>query len=403
LGLYAQTTSVLFLGNSYTYSNNLPDLVKYLSLSAGDSVVYDMNCPGGYTLQMHCNDVNSISKINSRPWDFVVIQCQSQEPSLDTPYVVQNVFPYAHYLDSVIHHNDSCTQVVFYMTWGRKFGDASNCAAYPPVCTYSGMQEQLRNRYLQMAVDNDAMVAPVGAAWQHVIATNPVFDLYQADYSHPSLYGSYLAACVFYSTIFRQSSSGLPYYGGLTQSEANFLQDQGSHTVLDSMTTWRTEAHYPVASFTWNNSSGNTIDCSASSAGITSFEWNDGVGSGFFSGTQNQTITYSGPGLYLVTLVVSNGCFTDTLSQNVTVGPSGIHNLLQDSIRINTIDEGFSITSFTDKRIVCTLFYSDGKQLDRRTLIENGTTIIPVTQSGVYFLLVENEDTVQVLKKVFIR
>jgi len=323
--LTAQTTSVLWLGNSYVATNNLPDMLAQLALSGGDTIQYDSNTPGGYTFQLHWDDAYTHSKINQQSWDFVVLQAQSQEPSLDSAYVSNNVFPYARALDSVIHVNDSCTQTIFYMTWGRKNGDAQNCASYPPVCTYQGMQDQLRNRYLQMGYDNNAIVAPCGEAWRDVIAATPAFDLYMADESHPSLYGSYLNACVFYASIFRRSPVGLSYYGGLPAADAQFLQLYAADCVLDSMLLWNTEVYYDKADFAPQLTSGSTYLFSASTAG-TIHQWN--FGSGFVPGSANEVFTFPGNGTYYVTHVTDNGCRTDTSSQWITVGPQGVWNCI---------------------------------------------------------------------------
>lgn len=318
--LPAQTTDVLFVGNSYTFYNNLPQLLSNLALAGGDTVVTDQHTPGGYTFQLHSQNATTLSKINQQNWDVVILQGQSQEPALDTPYVVQNVLPYAHLLDSLIHLNDSCTRTLFYMTWGRKFGDAQNCAAYPPVCTYAGMQQQLRNRYLLMAAQNDAAAAPVGIAWQNVLATNPTFDLYDTDGSHPSLHGSYLAACVFYASIFGQSPAGLAYYGGLPMADAQLLQTVAGSTVLDSLWVWRTEAGLAVAT---------SIQASATTATTSTFtlqtnffdncSWNFGDNTGWQTGNNVITHTFPTSGTYLVTGVVNNSCFTDTVTLSITL------------------------------------------------------------------------------------
>ena len=50
-----------------------------------------------------------------------------------------------------------------------------------------------------------APVAPVGYAWLTAWLQNPQLDLWQADGSHPTEQGTYLAACVFYAVLFRQS------------------------------------------------------------------------------------------------------------------------------------------------------------------------------------------------------
>jgi hypothetical protein len=130
-----QTTNVLFIGNSYTFVNNLPQTLTDIALSKGDTLMYDISTPGGYTLNLHTTNATTLSKINSQAWDFVVLQEQSQLPSFSPVQVATDVFPFARHLDSLILVNDSCTETVFYMTWGRKNGDLSNCAVYPPVCT----------------------------------------------------------------------------------------------------------------------------------------------------------------------------------------------------------------------------------------------------------------------------
>jgi Secretion system C-terminal sorting domain len=330
---HAQTTSVLWLGNSYTAANNLPDLFYQLALSGGDSVTYNSNTPGGYTLQMHSQNATSLQLINQQPWDFVVVQAQSQEPSFDPAYVNTNVFPYATFLDSAIQNNDSCTQTVFYMTWGRKNGDASNCAAWPPVCTYLGMQGLLRERYVQMAHDNNAVTAPCGEAWRNVIATTPTYDLYIADESHPSLYGSYLNACVFYATMFRKSPVGLPYMASLPTGDAYFLQQVAAATVFDSMGVWNTNINYADPGFTAVAQTGLTYTFNANAA-MAMHQWN--FGSGFVAGSANETYTFPAAGNYVVEHVTWNGCLYDTLRDTVQIVPAGLATYSPEEFRVYT-------------------------------------------------------------------
>lgn len=312
-GLHAQSKKVLFIGNSYVATNNLPQLLHNIALANGDSITFDSHTPGGYTLQMHSQDQNTITKIYSQQWDYVVIQAQSQEPSFDTGYVAANVMPYAHKLDSMVRDNNSCSQTVFMMTWGRKNGDASNCVAYPPVCTYAGMQGELRRRYLAMAYVNNTMVCPAGLAWREVIATNPAFDLYSSDGSHPSLHGSYLTACTFYSSLYRRVTGG-GYYAGLPQAEAQLLQAEASAIVLDSIDVWNTEVYYPQPAYTV---SGNGLTVTFNNASTNSTSWQVDA-----SGVLTQpsfTYTYPGPGAYPFTFVASNNCLSDTIRDTVIV------------------------------------------------------------------------------------
>lgn len=311
----AQSYSILFIGNSYTYVNNLPQVLANLAQAGGKSISFDSSTPGGYTLQMHTQNASTIAKINQQPWDYVVIQAQSQEPSFSPAQVAAQTFPYAAMLDSMIQNNDSCTQTVFFMTWGRKNGDASNCASYPPVCTYAGMQQRLRDSYVQMGQDNGAMVSPVGICWKNIIATNPAFNLYQSDESHPSEWGTYAAACTFYSTIFRESCVGLPYYFTLPQADAQLIQGIASSVVLDSMSTWNTEVYHPHPSWSATGN-GNTVTLTSTSTNSNSASWDFGSG----PVTQNPvTQTFPGNGAYPFILIASNSCLSDTLQDTLYI------------------------------------------------------------------------------------
>ena len=82
--LFCQDTlSVLFLGNSYTAVNNVPQLVTSLANSAGKTLIVDANTPGGYTISGHLSNAASVDKIKQRTWDYIVIQEQSQLPSIE--------------------------------------------------------------------------------------------------------------------------------------------------------------------------------------------------------------------------------------------------------------------------------------------------------------------------------
>lgn len=131
----AEKRNVLFLGNSYTYFNNLPQMIADLANSLGDTLTFDSHTPGGYTAFQHSADITSISKIAQGNWDYVSIQCQSQEPAFSPAQVNSQTLPYIISLDSTIQATNSCAETLYFMTWGRKNGDASNCSNYPPICT----------------------------------------------------------------------------------------------------------------------------------------------------------------------------------------------------------------------------------------------------------------------------
>ncbi len=324
---FSQTTKrALFLGNSYTFFNSLPVLVSNLATAGGDTLVYDSNTPGGYTMEAHSTNSTTLSKIAQGNWDYVTIQGQSQRPSFSPAQVAQEVYPYAQIICDSIRAANACTEPVFFMTWGRKNGDQSNCANYPPICTYEGMQTRLRTSYVQMANDNNCTVAPCGIGFWQSRLQDPNLELYNPDQSHPAYAGSYLSACVFYATFFRKSPVGLNFYGSLDSTTATFLQNIAEMVVLDSVTTWRIGANDVVAGFS-SSISNDEVTFSDQSVNATSWAWDFGDGS--LDSIANPVHTYTASGNYTVTLIVTDGCTSDTLTETVNVtivgaeGPQG--------------------------------------------------------------------------------
>lgn len=318
--IQAQPKKILFVGNSYVYTNNLPGVLYNLALSNGDTIIYDSSAPGGYTFLQHTTNATTLSKINAQNWDYVILQEQSQMPSFPPSQVQTDTYPYAAQLNDLILANDSCTETVFFMTWGRKYGDASNCAFYPPLCTFEGMQARLRESYLEMADDNQALVAPVGQAFKYSRMADSTINLYTPDNSHPSLAGTYLAACTFYATIFETSPVGISYNAGLNATQAAFLQQIAYQTVFDSLSVWNINEFEPQASFTYTQGSSPTqMQFSNASVNAINYLWS--FGDGDSSTLSNPLHTYAGNGSYVVSLTVSDGCTSNTFEQQIVISP----------------------------------------------------------------------------------
>ena len=235
----AQTSKVLFLGNSYTYVNDLPELISMMMSSSGEEMDYQMSAPGGCTFQQHCTV--SSSYIHQPGWDYVVLQEQSQLPSFPENQFMQESYPYAESLCSMIRDYNPDAKIVFYMTWGRKNGDQQNCPYYPPLCTYEGMDSLLNLRYMMMAEDNHAWVSPVGAVWHYIRDHYPDFELYQSDESHPSYLGSYTAACCFHTLLTGHNPVSITWNGLLDETIASIVKYAAKTVVYDSLRKWTFE------------------------------------------------------------------------------------------------------------------------------------------------------------------
>jgi len=330
----AEKRRILFLGNSYTYVNDLPNTLKQLALSLGDTLETDNYTPGGSSLQSLFSDANTLTKIQLGNWDYIVVQAQSQEPSFPPSQVQANTYPFAHKLDSVIHVFNPCAETVFYMTWGRKNGDASNCASYPTICTYDGMQMRLRQSYVEMCQLNSASCSPVGVAWRTFRTAYPLVELYNADESHPSENGTYLAACTFYSSLYQKSSVGATYLlSGVADSNAIRMQTIATATVLDSIENWQQYGSLPYVGFIINSAQ-NQITFTNTSLRSTKYNWSFGDGSPVDT-MLNPVHTFANVGTYNVTLIAKNSCNKySTIKKTITIStvPNGINELADNTI-----------------------------------------------------------------------
>jgi len=227
---------VLFLGNSYTYYNDLPKIFELLSKSGGYDVLSDSVTQGG-ALLMHFSDTKSNLAITQSEvaavfneklktkWDVIVLQEQSQIPSIPE-YCEEEMYPMVRELNTKITKTGA--QPMLFMTWGYMDGDKENGYA-----TYEDMQEGLRKGYMDIAQELSLPVSPVGLAFLNAKQKDKNIELWDDDGSHPSMEGSYLAACVFYNEIFGESPVNLTYTAGLSEQRASFLQKVAEETVLN--------------------------------------------------------------------------------------------------------------------------------------------------------------------------
>ena len=194
-------TRILFIGNSYTYVNNLPELLADLGRRAKPSrtITTDWVVAPGASLEQLWDDGRAVSKIRERRWDFVVLQEQSMlggavvngKMTVAEP---ANLWKYGRLFDHEIKQAGART--VLYQTWAPR--------------TNPEWQIKIDAGYVPLARELGALRAPVGPAWARVIRERPGLDLYFSDGRHPGPAGSYLAACTLWATMFQQSPEGLP-------------------------------------------------------------------------------------------------------------------------------------------------------------------------------------------------
>ena len=190
---------VLFVGNSYTYYNNLPELVAGLAATQGVKMEVRMIARGGATLDQiwELDEVHQV--LHEGKWDYVVLQEHSQ---LGTVLVdgVQQLNEPEGFWDTIRMYEYEIRRIraktVLFLTWARK---------REPL-----QQAGLNYAYMTIAQELGLTVAPVGMAWAKVRELEPEMALHLGDGSHPTAIGSYLSACVLANTLLGKRLAGMP-------------------------------------------------------------------------------------------------------------------------------------------------------------------------------------------------
>lgn len=385
--------SVLFIGNSYTYVNDLPGTLGSLATSLGKELTIDSKTNGGYTFQNHTNDPLTYTKIHSKPWDVVVIQGQSQEPSFPDTQVDSQTLPYAVQLSDSIWANNACSNVMYYMTWGRQNGDPQ----WTGINTFEKMNTRLYHAYMRMADSSDhAMVSPVGRVWSYVRANHPTINLYNADESHPSSEGTYLAACTFYASLFQQSPAGSNYYGGLSTATAGILQNAAAAVVLDSLDHFHLHpVDEPTQASFYLVQNGETIQLTNTSSRAITYTWNFGDGQN--TATEHAQHTFGANGNYTVQLIATSPCNSDTFSVQVNVTSLGITEADFDPVTIKTGEEQIEITA-SEPGFSAEVFTIEGKQIRQKQQLNGNPLILPRINQVQIVQLTDSKGFLKVLR-----
>jgi PKD repeat protein len=382
------TKKVLFLGNSYTAVNNLPQMVAQVANSVGDTVEHDSNAPGGYTFQGHSTNSTSLAKIAVGDWDYVVLQEQSQLPSFPDWQVQNNMYPYAAALNQEIKDKNPCAETLFYMTWGRKNGDSDNCGGWPPVCTYEGMDNLIRDRYIAMANDNDALLSPVGAVWRYIRTNYPEIELYTSDESHPSVAGTYAAACSFYSVIFRKDPTTITFDASLPALEAQKIRLATKHIVFDNLLEWNVGLFDPIADFTFENTANTEYAFTNLSEQATSYLWD--FGDGNTSTDENPIYSYTATGTYTVSLTATHCDWESTFSQTIEVNQLSLPKHTSNEFVVYPNPSNFMINIKVAPHQIgqdYIMYDYNGRRLLSGRISQTTTTVqISDMASGLYFI-----------------
>lgn len=290
-------SNALMYGNSYTSANSLNGLLESMGVLNADAI-----SPGGKLLSSHWTDVNTSMHASnttlrnpSIDWDYVILQDQSQVPGFyrtNSNWIASK--------DGAVNFaqavEDEGGESILFMTWGRRNGDATNPALYS---NFTVMQERLEHGYIDYrdnmtATGAEVWIAPVGLAFKHIhddvmagginasLSGNLFYDLYTNDGSHPSLLGSYLAACVMHATMTGESPVGSNDSVAINATIKLQLQQAAAATVFNETS----HLEYP-----WTVAVGATASTRGLGGGVPSgwnVQWTDDQLNNMAAGTTEQ-------------------------------------------------------------------------------------------------------------------
>ena len=191
--------NVLFVGNSYTFFNDMPNTsFKQIAESAGYEVTVTSITAGGYRLYKYVDPENGNGQrlreaIKGQRYDFAVFQEQSLNPIKNEEEFLNGVKDLKAMIDADVF--------VLYATWGRNDGSPQ---LEELGLTREEMTEKLSLAYNKAAKLNGMRVAEVGKAFFEYSKTQNKDDLYKNDKSHPSPLGSELAAKVIFEAMMKK-------------------------------------------------------------------------------------------------------------------------------------------------------------------------------------------------------
>lgn len=235
--------SYLFIGNSFTYMNDMPDMFDEMANNAGKNVFVKSSTKGGANFEEHAQRTNMFQAISSHKWDNVIIQGHSREFIHSAAYVDSASIPHLNKILDSIYVNNPCTNVYFYMTWGYEDG----YGGYEYTNEFENMADTIHGGYQRVGQKYLIPVVPIGAVWKNVKLDSRA-HLYSPDKFHPNHTGSYLVASTFFSAFFDEKNT---YYRPIAVSKkwGKYIANEAYEYVHNNREVYALNTYHSIANW----------------------------------------------------------------------------------------------------------------------------------------------------------
>lgn len=222
------TTSVLCLGNSFTYYWNAPSMLKEIAWSQGHYFDVFAHLKGGQTFGQHTALSLTHDAIEAQVYDYAVLQDQSMAAA---NYVTDKA-KYAYVpedfeklCEMILVHSPEC-ELILEHTWGYSKDD---CKGFQTIENFNAKLKEGCNIIAQLA---DAEISHIGDAFLAVDTKQLGNSLHASDKHHQSYYGSYLKSCVNYLMITGEPFNENAANCGIDAEKARYLRETAEKIVL---------------------------------------------------------------------------------------------------------------------------------------------------------------------------
>lgn len=395
--LFSQSDNVLFIGNSVTYFNDMPEIFKNIAASKGKNVSITTHTPGGTGFVNHVDDPLLYQKIRSKNYKYVVMQPGTAESAGHSYPVVVTAERGRKIRDSIRKYSP-CSKIFLYeIPYGVPSANEYN--------VYFTFQQKIKDSITKMSNLMQVEMVPAGESAREYYSSSQDLALH-GSYNdiHPGPKGSYLVAASMYSAIFQDHVSPSVFYNGLPQNTAENFQNIADLVFFNNPAQWNSNAFHLHADFT-AGINGTTVNFTNHAANFTSILWD--FGDGITDSSLNPVHQYSSAGNYTVSLTVNKNSCSETFTKMINLGFLGTTDLnVQPELTLypNPVTDIVNIKSKEKIKAIILYDMAQRKLSDWNNLHVYETQInLSIYGKGIYIISIVFENNRKENSKVIVK
>lgn len=253
------TVKILFIGNSQTYYNNMPLMVK--GLAQADNIDCQVKSITGsnYRLSQFATTGNAynteiLHTLASDKWDYVILQEQRVNLMENIESTKKAITTLKEKIDA------SGAKIILFAPQGDSNGRDFRVNGTSIYYDNNTLQYYMNKYYYSLAGVFDCPIAPSGLNFSRCMNEYPDITLYNSDTVHPSIAGSYLAACTIYQTIFEKSAYNNQYLPGSKYDTENTIKSLDAENAVKLQNIADAMLRLSKSSVTLKKGTTSTID-----------------------------------------------------------------------------------------------------------------------------------------------